>query len=881
MSLLSTVVVPPKVPHEQIKRVELEGKLDAVDASRVTTVFAPAGYGKTMAVLRWADMLAEKGRPVLWLAPRAGIRNFDDFIEALRMSCVAAGIAWTEHDNQKPSATFAMAAAEQSQRPVLVIDDAQVLPTEVFDFVSDLVSSARDALTTIIVSRSLNTIPISRLRALGYLFEVGCRDLAFTLDEVRRVTKCVGSAKLNDAQLTELLEDTEGWPAGITLTRMLDDRENAHVRPSGLRGEFESYFSEEVMSLEPEEIRDFLASTIVLDELTPDACAAVTGCEDARLMLSRVEQSGLFLRATGPDRTSFRYHPLFRTTVLRRLNDLDPKRATELQRRASDHFSATGQYKLSIEHARLSGDVKFLADQLDELAEPLTYCGFLYYLDDVASTLPSAFFAGRPRLALAIAWRRTRSLAFESAEALIGLAQAEIARREAEKHDPLDLQQLHLSVHHRQLMLAAARDDMGVIDEEARELLRKFGDNEPYLSCTLLAQLMTARRELYHFNDILRLEAESRLALERPGSEFAAIALKTSMAPTLAIQGKVEAAENMLREALDYAKRTGQAGVAALPALPLAEMLYDKGHFDEASQLVETYLPVAREWGFADQIASGYLVKARLLYNKGNLAEADQALEALQVMALQCGLERLRALAVSEQVHLLARRGSAKNARSLLESSDLFPEEDPFPTLSPTRSREAIATAVIRIAMQEHSLQQAKKIAKRWVEFLRRSGAVRSCITFELLVAEISILTGDRSEARRAVREAVQLAAPNGWTQIFIDEGEPIHTILVDAYGQGPALESVPDRFGQDLVKCIQGVVEKGEEDLGLAGRLMNREIEILRMVGGGLRNREIGDRLGLTEGTVKWYMQQIYDKLGVRRRPQAVTRARQLGVLA
>jgi len=69
------------------------------------------------------------------------------------------------------------------------------------------------------------------------------------------------------------------------------------------------------------------------------------------------------------------------------------------------------------------------------------------------------------------------------------------------------------------------------------------------------------------------------------------------------------------------------------------------------------------------------------------------------------------------------------------------------------------------------------------------------------------------------------------------------------------------------------------DEDFWMGSGLSLREVEILTLVSGGLRNREIGDRLGLTEGTVKWYMQQIYDKLGVRRRPQAVIRARQFGI--
>jgi len=145
-------------------------------------------------------------------------------------------------------------------------------------------------------------------------------------------------------------------------------------------------------------------------------------------------------------------------------------------------------------------------------------------------------------------------------------------------------------------------------------------------------------------------------------------------------------------------------------------------------------------------------------------------------------------------------------------------------------------------------------------------------------------MSGNRSEARRSVRAAVELAEPGGWVRPFVDEGEAIASLLVEAYAHGPALDSPVDKFGARLVSVLSGAsqvaIENEEDDFGLGSGLSVREIEILTMVNGGLRNREIGDRLGLTEGTVKWYMQQIYDKLGVRRRPQAVIRARQLGIL-
>ena len=158
-------------------------------------------------------------------------------------------------------------------------------------------------------------------------------------------------------------------------------------------------------------------------------------------------------------------------------------------------------------------------------------------------------------------------------------------------------------------------------------------------------------------------------------------------------------------------------------------------------------------------------------------------------------------------------------------------------------------------------------------------------MTFELLFAQIAVLSGNRSEAIRAVRAAVELAEPGGWVRPFVDEGEAISSLLVEAYANGPELDTPVDRFAMHLVSVMRGTTQtdadEQDDDFGLGSGLSLREVEILTMVSGGLRNREIGDRLGLTEGTVKWYMQQIYDKLGVRRRPQAVIRARQLGILS
>jgi LuxR family transcriptional regulator, maltose regulon positive regulatory protein len=776
-------------------------------------------------------------------------------------------------------------------RPVLFIDDAQLLTPEICGFVDQLIASARDALTVVIASRGESGVNMARLRSLGHLVEVRVGQLCFDNDEAIRLVQQESDVPIPSNEIHQMVVDTQGWAAGLILAIGAWHRDQVDGYPpeggtTGLRNEFASYFHEEVIADLPQNIRDFIVDTSILDELTPSACAAVVESENARLMLEDVFKRGLFLTEVDRELSRYRYYSLFREMVLGRLMMRAPERAAILHRRASQYFAGIADFQNALDHAVQSGDKAFLADQLDQLAEQMTYNGLLFRVDELASELPWDLLQSRPSLLLALAWRRSRALAFKSSERLI--AAAETAIETASQSGAIDeyiAKQLCYQVRHRKIMLESARDNMSYVERESELLLEDLGDDYPYLSCTLLAQLLSARRELYHFHDMLRLEAELRKALGRPGSDFASIALKSSVAPTLVAQGKTQMARQFLIEALNLANSLdGQvSGLAALPALPLAELHYECGELTEAAELVEGHLPFIRQWGFVDQLASGYLVRARLAAAEGDLAGALSGLEEAQLVAIECGLDRLRALILAEQVRMLVKSGRLEQAEQLFQSSDLRIEGEPVPTMNPTRLNEWMAIAWLRLEMHRFRLVRSRKIAKRWLEFVRRRGAVRSAVTFELLLAEIAVLSGNRSEARRSVRSAVELAEPGGWIRPFVDEGEAISSLLVEAYANGPELDTPVDKFASKLVSVLRGTPKisgDDEDEYGLGSGLSVREVEILNMVSGGLRNREIGDRLGLTEGTVKWYMQQIYDKLGVRRRPQAVIRARQMGIL-
>ena len=893
MGHVPTTIIPPRTSSIIVPRKAFLNLVEPIAQSRLTTICAPAGSGKTTAAHYCHTQMKAAGRPALWLSVRAGIRDFPSFFAALKAAGVAAGLPWDHLDHTGTEDAWLTALAQvHPQKPALVIDDAHLLPGAVLDFVVQAIASARDAMTVILVSRGALPIPVARARSLGFLVEVRADDLAFADDEAAELIARVAGGPVDAEVVEQIIRDVNGWVSGLVIGGEIYRREAARGKAwtplsDHLRREFTGYFSEEVLGLQTPEVRAFLIDTCILDELTGPSCAAVTGDDNARAMLDDAYRAGLFIDAIDEERSIYAFHPLFRAMAIGRLQERAYARAAELHRRASGFFAARGDLLKALEHASASGDKEFLADQLDLLANDLTTAGHLSRVDEIASELPWPVISRRPMLLLAMAWRRIRRLSVSAAARLIDTAaQLRDSLVAAGQLDVQEATTLDHHLRHRRIMLAAAQDDLGQVEREAELLISEMGDDEAYLSCTLLGQVIGARREFYHFHDTLKLEAEVRRALDRPGAEFAAIALKCSIVPTLMAQGKSAIAQRFSVEALGAAEaREAQIpGITALPALPYAELLYELGDLDQAAELVERHLPAIRQWGMVDQLSSGYLVRSRLAFARGDSVAALAGLEEAQLVAIECGLDRLRAHLVEEQVRILIKSGHLDDAEAALRTVGKYLEDEPVPTLSPSRRRESLAIAWIRIEMQRHRLVRASKVATRWLEFVRRSGALRSAVAFELLLAEIYVLQGNRSKARRAVRSAVELAEPAGWIRVFLDEGEVISALLSEAYAHGPALDTRTDRFAAKLVSLVdngpQVAIDDGDRAIGLTGRLASREVDILIMVSGGLRNREIGERLGLTEGTVKWYMQQIYDKLGVRRRPQAVLRARQFGIL-
>ena len=184
-----------------------------------------------------------------------------------------------------------------------------------------------------------------------------------------------------------------------------------------------------------------------------------------------------------------------------------------------------------------------------------------------------------------------------------------------------------------------------------------------------------------------------------------------------------------------------------------------------------------------------------------------------------------------------------------------------------------LSQAQLHIA--QGNLPAAETTLDRLFRFSQASGQQRWVIPIQILRAILYLVRRDLPQALNALEAAMELAEPEGFIQDFLDEGEPMIRLLHEA---------VRHEVKPEFAKLLLGRFSPGrpaEKPIGLVEPLSEREIEVLKLVAEGLSNQEIASRLYLSLRTIKFHTGNIYGKLGVKSRTEAVSKARDLGLLS
>ena len=385
-ALIETKLHAPAVRKEWVQREELVGYLAGCASSRLVLVAAPAGFGKTTAVAQWRASMIEDRR-FAWVSLDRGdddpARLWWHVVSALQRACPEFGgedvlralRAQVPDIPGKVLPSLVNELAALRAPVVLVLDDYHVISEpSCHDQVAFLLSHLPATVQLVLVTRADPPLPLARLRAAGEMAEVRAPELRFAPAQAAALVRTVAAVDLSEPDLADLVERTEGWPAGVYLAAL---SLHGHSSPGAFVRQFTGdnrfivdFLAEEVLSRQPAEIRQFLTRTAVLDRFCAPLCDAVTGSANAAEIIDVIERDNLFLVPLDDNRQWYRYHHLFAQVLRGQLARTEPAIVPALHQRASAWHRQSGSAEEAIDHALAAGDVAAAVDLIAVTGPP-------------------------------------------------------------------------------------------------------------------------------------------------------------------------------------------------------------------------------------------------------------------------------------------------------------------------------------------------------------------------------------------------------------------------------------------------------------------------------------------------------------------------------
>jgi LuxR family maltose regulon positive regulatory protein len=901
--LLATKVNLPRTRPDRLARSRLFQRLDEGMGRPLVLVCTPAGFGKTTLLADWA---ADATLPVGWLSldpdDNEPMRFWRYVVAALDR--VAGGLGEQIVPLLSPgsgTSTHGVVTAlvnrlqAQPDELALVLDDYHLIDEPaIHDSLGFLLSHLPPRLHLAIASRSDPPLPVARLRASGQLAELRAADLRFTPQEAAAFLREVWKLDLPPEAVAALENRTEGWAVGLQLAALsLQGRPDTDAFLDAFTGTHRyvlDYLSEEVLGRLPDQVRRFLLHTSILERLSGPLCDAVTGDSDGQGMLEELERANLFLLPLDEQRRWWRLHHLFADLLRARMLQTKPDLVPELHRRAAGWCEQHGLIDEAIRHALAAGDTPWATRLVEEHLGETLRRGESVALARWLSLLSDDTVRSRPGLCLAKAMTELNLDHLEEAERLL-----EHAERAFDHHgrEPPELQiptyggmvaQVPAAIALLRAELAYDRADPDTVATFARAALAHMADHEhgPRLFARSLlvgADWMTGR--------VVDTEpAFAELLAEGRAAPASYPVLRTCFMLGLVqqAQGKLGAALRTYREGLRLATEGDWFSVyhAGEAHVGIAQVLYQRNQPGEALQHATQGVECCRQ---VIELTELDVALVALAWVRQAMGDPDGALEAMEEACRTYSRPDVVALAYpawSERARLQLTLGRVEEAARWTREQGLT-DHDQVSYL-----REGDHLVLARVLLAQVQPDRALGLLERLDALAASQGRTGSLIQIRALRALALQAADEHQGALTLLAETLELAVPEGHVRVFADEGPPMAALLRSLLGTRRRARAAAGAGTEHLHRVLQAFQPATAQAdstartvLGLIEPLTDRELEVLRLLAAGRRNRDIAAELVVTLETVKKHTSHIFDKLGAANRTEAVAHARRLGLIA
>ena len=909
--LLVTKLHVPSPQRFFVPRPRLAEALAEGLARRLILVCAPAGSGKTALLADWA----RRGqRQVAWLSLEAAdndpVRFWRYVLAALdrarpgigeRVGLLLGPPAPPSFEGLVTALINELAARRGDGEVLLVLDDYHRIDAQpVHGSVGFLLEHLPPGLHLVLASRADPPLPLARLRAGGQLAELRAGDLRFTAAEAAALLRESTGADLPAAAVAALAARTEGWVAGLQLAAL---SLGGQADPAGFVAAFSGshryvldYLAEEVLDRQPEEMRTFLLETSVLERLSGGLCDAVTGRDGSQAMLERVERANLFLVPLDEVRGWWRYHHLFADLLRARLQQQRPGRVPALHRAAAAWSEEHDLADDAVRHAFAAGDAAWSMRLVERHADAFLLRSEGATLQRWLAALPAGLVGSRPRLLLAQARLALLSHRVEAAEVALDAAERALASAPGVADEPFEpsvgraashLANVPAAIALGRTLLAALQGDAERAITYGRQTLAEVGEGEWLLASHANGYLGVAEWLRGQLAEAERALSSSIAQGRAAGQPTMTAWAYQDLGQVQRAQGRLDTAAGTYRQALEDAAATGRTALpaAGIAYVGLAEVAYQRNELDAALRHVTEGIGACRQMNFTQPLATGLATLAWIRQAQGDTAGAREAMEEAEQAGQGPGVVSLLNPAPAQRARLQLAQGEIAPAARWAQQRGLSPDDEPgYP-------REPEYLVLARVLLAQDRPGAALALLKRLHAAALSQDRAGSVIEIQALQALVLAAAGQETAAVDALARALTLACPQGYVRVFADAGPPMAALL----GRLVAAQRAEQAAARGVeLGCLARVLRAfgGQEAVagsrrgtaaavpGLVEQLTARELEVLVLLAAGTPNPRIAEQLVVTLDTVKKHVSHLLGKLGAANRTEAVTRARQLGLI-
>lgn len=868
-SVIHAKLQKPNLPTNLIEKTDVN---TIFGDARVIIVSSQAGSGKSTLVSQW---LATQTAPYVWYA----LDDWDNTLEQF-LNYLAAGFKMVDArisdqmlqlldsrqtiDDGAIIRAFTTLLQGVHQPFIIILDDYHLINHQsIHQFMKALLDHFPPSMRLTIISREDPPLPLAKLRSQSKIVDIRMASLRFTMAEAEALFEAYLSKPLTIEQLTTIYERTEGWIAGLQLMALtlqgVDDFEKFVADFSGSHYYIMDYLLEEVLERHPAELKSFLLQTSIFDYFLPEMCDEVLGLSpgDAKRLIEDLVRSNSFLSSLKSDKALFRYHHLFRELLRKRLSLTDALDVNELYKRTGDWFNRQGRSQEAIDYYLNGACFEPAASLIEVLWAPMDIALKSSSWLDLAKRLPLDLIKRSPVLSLGYGWALLDSGDteacqpwFEAAEALYDLWIENPDHVALLVYDIDETYAMPVTLMSAKAYISAVIGDYDTLlsrTEELRHLAEKHAYKKQWVIETFVATAYWGKGALDPAIDAMMKVKDGKLGTLSP---LARNSMVWVLAELYIQKGQLTKAQLLLEKAIDEVEREG-----IVPMLLATYYLYlamiaayrgDKSHAFEQLELSKTY---GHRFEFMDWRYKYNALLARLYIGEGLWDSARLCVAEGMKYDFQNPIPDSFTIHDMDIWLKLAKENDALLVNHRIEEIIAEVGES-----EPVYTSEMKWKIVMKYALPEKYAARLTPICERLLERAKRQNRWLNVIEFTLLLMRF---TSSESKCEHLKFEANQLAKQEGIVLPFME----FTTYRSDALVESPK-------------------VKKAKANQALPEPLTARELEILELIEKGFSNQEIANTLFIALSTVKSYNNNLFGKLEVSRRTEAIAIAKSLGLI-